>query len=95
MLEFNHDTDLLEQSGYPFFLKRRVGGQYGHLSNSAAAEIARQLLHDGLTHIVAAHLSVQNNRPSLVQELLAETMSRAAIDIVVAKPDQGCDWLQL
>ena len=95
LLEFNHDADLLEQSSYPFFLKRRVGGLYGHLSNHAAAEITRELLHEGLIHIVAAHLSIQNNRPSLVQDLLAQTLSRAAADIVVAKPDEGCGWLQL
>ena len=36
LLESNHDTDLLGQSAYPHFLKRRVGGDYGHLSNTAA-----------------------------------------------------------
>ena len=95
LLEFNHDADLLEQSSYPFFLKRRVGGQYGHLSNSAAAEIAGQLLHDRLVHVVAAHLSIQNNRTALVQDLLAKTLSRASTDIVVANPDEGCGWMQL
>ena len=95
LLEFNHDTDLLEQSSYPFFLKRRISGHHGHLSNSAAAEIARQLMHSGLTHVVAAHLSTQNNRPQLVRELLAKTLSRTAAEIVTANPDDGCSWLQL
>ena len=95
ILEFNHDTELLERSSYPFFLKQRVGGLYGHLSNLAAAEIARQLSHDGLKHIVAAHLSVQNNRPLLVRDLIAEALSRQAEEIVVAAPDLGCDWLYL
>lgn len=95
MLEFNHDADLLEQSVYPDFLKRRVSGLYGHLSNFAAAQIVRDLWHPGLTHIVAAHLSVQNNRPTLVRELLAQTLSRPVDDMLVAQPDLGCDWLQL
>lgn len=95
LLECNHDADLLAQSAYPEFLKRRVGGPYGHLSNAAAAEIARNIKHAGLKHIVAAHLSAQNNRPALVQALLAEAMSCAAGEVVVANADEGCSWLSL
>ena len=95
LLECNHDTDMLEQSAYPAFLKRRVGGQYGHLSNAAAADIARALKHNGLQHLVAAHLSAQNNRPDLVQGLMAEALSCGASDIVVARPDNGTTWLTI
>ena len=95
LLECNHDADMLAESSYPAFLKHRVGGLYGHLSNTAAAEIARTLMHHGLKHIVAAHLSAQNNRPMLVQNLLAQVLSCAAEDIVVARQDEGCRWLQI
>ena len=57
LLESNHDTDLLNQSAYPPFLKRRVGGDFGHLSNAAAADIACGLMHSRLKHLVAAHLN--------------------------------------
>ena len=95
LLEFNHDTELLAQSRYPEFLKNRVGGLYGHLSNTAAAEIVCQLNHPGLKHVVAAHLSVQNNRPALVQSLLAAALSCDANDIVVAQPDKVSPWVKL
>ena len=95
LLEFNHDTDMLARSTYPEFLKLRVGGLYGHLSNTAAAQIARLLQHQGLKHVVAAHLSAQNNRPELVQNLLALALSCAPDDIIVAKPEDGCRWLHL
>ena len=95
MLECNHDIDMLAKSSYPPFLKRRVGGQYGHLSNAAAGEIARTLVHGRFKHLVAAHLSVQNNRPALVQSLMAETLCCGADDIVVARPDTGTPWLSL
>jgi len=95
MLECNHDTDMLAQSSYPPFLKRRVGGQYGHLSNAAAGEIARTLVHARFRHFVAAHLSAQNNRPALVQALMSETLGCGADDIVVARPDTGTPWLSL
>lgn len=93
VLECNHDTALLEASDYPAFLKQRVGGNYGHLSNSAAAAIARAVQHPGLMQVVAAHLSAQNNRPALVQELLAEALAWNVDDIVVATQQQGFHWL--
>ena len=95
LLECNHDTDLLMASSYPAFLKRRVGGLHGHLSNINAAAIARTLNHRGLKHLVAAHLSLQNNRPAVVQALLAEALAWAANDIVVATGHDGSPWLQI
>ncbi|MEO8390428.1 MAG: MBL fold metallo-hydrolase [Polaromonas sp.] len=95
LLECNHDLDMLARSSYPAFLKRRVGGQYGHLSNIAAAEIAREVTHRGLQYLVAAHLSAQNNRPDLVQALMAEALGCGAEDIVVASPDVGTRWIHL
>jgi phosphoribosyl 1,2-cyclic phosphodiesterase len=95
MLECNHDLDMLDRSAYPAFLKRRVGGLYGHLSNVAAADIARSLKHGGLRHFVAAHLSQQNNCALLVQELLAEALSCPPEKIVIAQPDDGTRWLEI
>lgn len=94
LLECNHDIDLLSNSVYPPFLKRRVGGQYGHLSNLAAAEIACAVTHSGLIHIVAAHLSAQNNSPNLVQSVLSRALGCNASDIVVACASSGTQWLQ-
>ena len=93
LLECNHDTDLLATSAYPAFLKNRVGGDHGHLSNAAAAELVQSVNHPRLRHVVAAHLSAQNNRPALVRLALAEALSRVADDIVVARQEDGCRWL--
>ena len=95
LLECNHDSELLAQSNYPWFLKQRVGGQFGHLSNDAAAQIARSVRHAGLNHLVAAHLSQQNNRPALVQELLSQALGCSSADIVVADANTGTPWLAL
>lgn len=95
LLECNHDTDLLMQSVYPLFLKRRVGGEYGHLSNVAAAEIACAVMHSGFKHLVAAHLSQQNNRPELAQEALATALGCNGDDIVVAGANCGTPWLRV
>jgi len=95
LLESNHDTELLDQSVYPPFLKRRVGGDYGHLSNFAAAAIAREVNHSGLKHLVAAHLSAKNNRPDLVQDALSNALGCEASDIIVAGQASGTSWLAL
>ena len=92
LLECNHDADLLAAGAYPPFLKQRVGGRFGHLSNFDAAQIAKSLDHTGLTHVIAAHLSRQNNRPDLACAALALALGRATADIGVATQDAGCDW---
>jgi phosphoribosyl 1,2-cyclic phosphodiesterase len=93
LLEFNHDSDLLAGSAYPPFLKQRVGGNYGHLSNRAAAAIARSVLHGGLRHVVGAHLSEQNNRPELVRQVMAEALGGSAGEMLTASALDGSPWL--
>jgi len=93
LLECNHDEAMLATGSYPPFLKRRVGGGWGHLANSAAASAAQALLAGGLKQVVAAHLSEQNNRPELAREALAGAMNCAAHDIAVADGARGSAWL--
>ncbi len=97
LLECNHDTDLLAQSSYPAFLKKRVGGPYGHLSNAAAAAISEKLAHTGLKHVVAAHLSAQNNSPSLALEALFSSTAQlwGGPELSVAHPTEGSPWIQV
>ncbi|GAB3654928.1 MBL fold metallo-hydrolase [Ramlibacter alkalitolerans] len=94
LLECNHDEDLLRTSSYPAFLKRRVGGPYGHLANSAAAALAQAVLAAGaLRQVVAGHLSEQNNKPELVRAALAQALNCASDDVHVADGPSGSGWL--
>jgi phosphoribosyl 1,2-cyclic phosphodiesterase len=93
LLECNHDADMLARGAYPAFLKKRVGGDHGHLSNAAAGDIARALRHPALGTVIAAHLSQQNNRPELAQAALADALDRCPSDIGVADQVRGTDWL--
>ncbi|RYF73824.1 MAG: MBL fold metallo-hydrolase [Comamonadaceae bacterium] len=93
LLESNHDAELLAASAYPAFLKLRVGGNYGHLSNHAAGAIAAAVHHPGLRHVVAAHLSEQNNRPELARTALAEGLGCMVDDILTANAADGFPWL--
>ncbi len=95
LLESNHDPELLEASRYPAFLKRRVGGAYGHLANAAAADILRAVSHPGLQCVVGAHLSAHNNRAELVQAALANALGWSPSDIGIADPLSGTDWLSV
>lgn len=93
LLEFNHDSDMLAHSAYPAFLKQRVGGNYGHLSNTAAADIAAAVHHSGLRHVVAAHLSAQNNRPELVRHAMASALGGSENEMLTANAADGSPWL--
>lgn len=95
VLESNHDPDLLAASRYPAFLKRRVTGALGHLSNAAAAQLLRQLLHDGLRVVVAAHLSERNNRPELALSELQAAFGRFKPQLLAATASLGCEWVQV
>ena len=94
LLECNHDEEMLRTSRYPPFLKRRVGGPYGHLANSAAAALAQSLLAAGpLRQLVAGHLSEQNNKPELARAALAAALGNSPVDVHVADGPSGSDWL--
>lgn len=95
LLECNHDRGMLAASSYPASLKARIAGRHGHLANDTSAEILAALLHDGLRHVVAAHLSEQNNTPALACAALAGALATHAREIVVADPHAGCAWLDV
>lgn len=68
VIESNHDTALLKAGPYPQFLKKRIGGSHGHLSNEACACLAPVLVRCGTRSITLAHLSETNNTPRLAAE---------------------------
>ena len=93
LLECNHDEAMLRDGPYPPFLKRRVGGGWGHLANTAAASLAQSLLAAGrLRQVVAAHLSEQNNTPELAHTALVQALGTAA-EIHIADGASGSGWL--
>lgn len=73
-IESNHDARMLATGPYPAYLKARVGGTSGHLSNDQAAEAVRTLVTHETQTVVALHLSQENNRPSLAVRALAEAL---------------------
>ncbi|CAD6536418.1 MBL fold metallo-hydrolase [Paraburkholderia metrosideri] len=95
VLECNHDARMLAGSRYPQSLKARIGGNHGHLNNEAAAEILASLDRSRLQHLVAAHLSQQNNLPELAQAAMAGVLGAASTEVVIASQDEGFAWLSV
>jgi len=95
ILETNHDPDMLAQGPYHQALKRRVGGDYGHLGNDQARDLLRHLEGGKLQHVVAAHLSEQNNTPDHARAALAEALGCEREWVQVADQDEGIGWRDL
>ena len=92
VLECNHDAQMLANGAYPVFLKRRIAGPHGHLSNDQAAGILRDIDRGSLSWIAAAHLSQQNNRPSLARRALACVLGCTDDEVDVADQSEGLAW---
>lgn len=95
VLECNHDRELLMNSAYPYALKQRIAGRLGHLDNATASGLLRALrMHNKgrLQHVIAAHLSKQNNTPVLARQALASALDCAEDWIGVATQDDGFAW---
>lgn len=93
-LEANHDAALLACSDYPESLKQRISGPFGHLSNQASAAILAAIDQSRLQHVVAAHLSQQNNQPMLVKQAFADVL-QSGIQCTIASQVEGVPWIGL
>lgn len=68
LLESNHDIHMLEVGPYPYYLKQRVLGDRGHLSNELSGRLLCDILHDNLQSVILGHLSKENNYAELAYE---------------------------
>ena len=95
VIECNHDADMLAHGNYPRSLKQRISGRFGHLDNSAAAALLATIDGSRLQHVVAAHLSEQNNTPQLARAALAGALGCAPEWVGVATQGEGFGWRDL
>lgn len=92
VLECNHDASMLQNGPYSWSLKKRVGGELGHLENLDSANLLSKLDNSKLQHIIAAHLSAKNNTPLLAKTALAQALGCEPEWIGIADQAQGFDW---
>lgn len=102
LLESNHDVNMLQTGPYPYYLKRRILGNHGHLSNENAGRLLSYLLHDNMKHILLGHLSKENNYEALAYETVkleidqGECLYRASdFSIEVARRDEMSQIINL
>ena len=90
VLEANHDEGMLWAGPYPPWLCRRIASKTGHLSNRAAAQMARDAATPQLAHLVLAHLSQQNNTPALADRTVRSALRPTAFKgkVTTAKQDE-------
>lgn len=86
VLESNHDVDMLMKGPYPYELKRRIRSNRGHLSNKDSALFASELAASGTRAFMLAHLSEENNEPSLALEEAFCAISDESVTICAAAP---------
>lgn len=95
VLECNHDSDMLMTGDYPYSIKQRVGGRFGHLNNQDAAGMLGRLDTSRLQHLIAAHLSRQNNTAELAAQALCGVLGCEADWVCVATQEGGFTWREI
>ena len=85
-LEANYDDEMLDGGRYPYFLKKRIRGGLGHLSNRQALELFTSCRTSNMSHLILSHLSRDNNSPDLVFELFKRSAGQT--EIVIASRER-------
>jgi len=94
LVEANHDPAMLADGPYPYTLKQRVGGDWGHLNNEQAAGLLKGIEARSLQALVVGHISQQNNALDVVRDAMAPVV-KVVPQIIYASQDDCVDWLVL
>ena len=81
VIESNYDKNMLFAGKYPFEIKRRIDGPYGHLSNEDSGQVILKLAKNGTRNFLLSHMSENNNIPELAKETILSTLSLSGFDI--------------
>ena len=79
LVEANHDVEWLMSGPYPYYLKQRILGDRGHLSNEASAQLCCELVQHGTEKLILAHLSQENNTPERARSVVCTTLSHRGL----------------
>ena len=81
LLESNHDVEMVHNGPYPYPLKRRVLGEFGHLSNENCGKVLTDICSSRLKYVILGHLSGENNTPILAYNTSKNIMQEQGIEI--------------
>jgi len=91
-LESNYDPHMLETGPYPAFLKRRIAGKGGHISNEESATLLQRSLSKKHQWIALAHLSEQNNTPQMALQTHHREVSKSFPFLVASRYEASPPW---
>jgi phosphoribosyl 1,2-cyclic phosphodiesterase len=92
-LESNYDNDMLEKGRYPHFLKARIRGDQGHLSNDQALELFREHKPRHLSHLILSHLSENNNSPRIVKKLFGDNAENTTVVVASREKESAAFFI--
>ena len=84
LIEANHDIEMLHNGPYPYFLKKRILSDHGHLSNKDSGKLAQSLANSGTRRIILGHLSRENNTPALALSTVKAALEGCDTEVLVA-----------
>jgi phosphoribosyl 1,2-cyclic phosphodiesterase len=88
ILESNHDLEMLRVGPYPWVLKERLMGRFGHLSNFAVGKFIREQFDGRASHMVLAHLSEKNNHPEIARQEAMRALRQKGFSSTVTMTQQ-------
>jgi phosphoribosyl 1,2-cyclic phosphodiesterase len=97
VLESNHDLEMLKVGPYPWWVKQRVMGRHGHLSNDMASDFIRQDMAASTAALILAHLSAHNNHPELARLVGTQALNQRGLStrLIVAEHGQQTEVIEL
>lgn len=94
-IEANHDPRMLIEGPYPYYLKQRVIGLYGHLSNEESARFIQKVIGEKTQKIILGHMSEHNNHPKLIEETFKNYLKEDYNLVEIAKEFEGSEVFKL
>lgn len=94
LVEANHDLKMLSEGPYPPSLRRRVGGDWGHLNNNQTARFLESLDLQAVQYLIVGHISEKNNCLEKVKDALSPLLA-TGLPLQFASQDDGMDWLTI
>lgn len=95
LIESNHDPDMLRGCAYPAWLKKRISGRLGHLSNDECAGLLSGLASDGMRHFVLGHMSAEANFPELALDTAVKALAGSGARVDAAYRDSTCGVFEI
>jgi len=82
LIESNHDVEMLKNGNYPIYLKKRILGEKGHLSNDVSGELSLWLAQNGTINFLLGHLSKENNTPEVAFDTVQSAFCSGGVKVM-------------